>query len=36
MTAAEIVGFGGVLFLGLVGFVVAWILMPRKGEKLDK
>ena len=36
MTPNELIGFGGVLFLGLVGFIVGWILMPRKDDKVKK
>jgi phage shock protein PspC (stress-responsive transcriptional regulator) len=36
LTINELVGFGGVFLLGLIGFIVSWVLMPRKEEKLKK
>ena len=36
MTTNEFIAFGGVALLGLIGFIVAWSLVPGKGKKAKK
>jgi hypothetical protein len=36
LTPNELVGFGGVFLVGLIGSIVGWILMPRKDKKLKQ
>ena len=36
MTTNEFIAFGGVAFLALIGFIVAWNLVPGKDKKAKK
>lgn len=36
MTINELIAFGGVALLGLIGFIVAWNLVPGKDRKNRK